>query len=434
MANNKVELSNGTTLMDITDTTATESDVVNGQVFYKANGVRSTGTANYIPVISNPTQDDILIDDGNGNAVDSGVDINDVVTFLDVATGELYGLVKLNPNESIGLNANGQLTVGGRVGQFSSQAEPNGGLYYPTTITPELVKSNSFLITEATGTAVTANRIFALAGGANVTLKSSAPAGSTTYYVNNTFANRFTCASFLGGWVTIDQANAGILTVKVSNIYYENDTEKKPLVPNSNATESNNRIVIETETSANPDSATTKLRGYGSMTFDSSVFIGQSVGTGGVTGKGKLLQLGQSQTALDGNSIMVGNAMFSSKNRVALFGASHINHVQGAFMGGEGHDSTDGTFVGLGAIGKYSNITSNSAFVIGNGTANTARSNLFEITDNGSIKTPTFEANNRNGATELKMISENGTEHFLTVTNDGQIQVLSPPDPGPITI
>ena len=165
------------------------------------------------------------------------------VNNTDVATDSTYGIVKLNPNESVGMNANGQLTVGGRLGQFSSQAEPNGGLYYPTTITPELVRNNSFLISEATGTSVTANRIFALAGGANVTLKSSAPAGSTTYYVNNTFANRFTCASFRGGWVTIDQASAGTLTVKVTNVYYENDTNKTPLVPHSGATESNNRIV-----------------------------------------------------------------------------------------------------------------------------------------------------------------------------------------------
>ena len=401
MANNKVELSNGTTLMDITDTTATESDVVNGQVFYKANGVRSTGTANYMNLVSDPTANNILLTDANGQAIDSGENllslatINDIrqldnekVGVTDYATDNTYGIVKLNSSESVSVNANGQLTVGGRLGQFSSQAEPNGGLYYPTTITPELVKSNSFLITEATGTAVTANRIFALAGGANVTLKSSAPAGSTTYYVNNTFANRFTCASFLGGWVTIDQASAGTHTAKVLNVYYENDTDKNPLVPNSNATESNNRIVIETETSANPDSATTKLRGYGSMTFDSSVFIGQSVGTGGITGKGKLVQVGQSQTALDGNGIMVGNAHFSSKNRFAIFGASHINNVQGALMGGEGHDSTNGTFIGLGAIGKYSNITANSAFVIGNGTSNTVRNNLFEITDDGGIIVP----------------------------------------------
>ncbi len=45
MANNKVVLSDGTTLMDITDTTATANDVVEGKVFYGANGSRLVGTS-----------------------------------------------------------------------------------------------------------------------------------------------------------------------------------------------------------------------------------------------------------------------------------------------------------------------------------------------------------------------------------------------------
>lgn len=41
---NKVELADGTTLIDITDTTAEASDVAAGSVFYAASGLRSTGT------------------------------------------------------------------------------------------------------------------------------------------------------------------------------------------------------------------------------------------------------------------------------------------------------------------------------------------------------------------------------------------------------
>lgn len=50
MAVNKVVYS-GDTLMDISDTTATESSVVKGKTFYKANGVKATGTAEYEPLI-----------------------------------------------------------------------------------------------------------------------------------------------------------------------------------------------------------------------------------------------------------------------------------------------------------------------------------------------------------------------------------------------
>ena len=48
---NKVIYGNDT-VMDISDTTATESDVVNGKTFYKASGAKSTGSA-VIPDISN---------------------------------------------------------------------------------------------------------------------------------------------------------------------------------------------------------------------------------------------------------------------------------------------------------------------------------------------------------------------------------------------
>ena len=45
MANNKVVLSNGTVILDITDTTATASDVAQGKYFYTKAGVRTAGTA-----------------------------------------------------------------------------------------------------------------------------------------------------------------------------------------------------------------------------------------------------------------------------------------------------------------------------------------------------------------------------------------------------
>ena len=42
---NKVELSDGTTFMDISDTTATEGDVLNGKYFYTSSGAKVQGTA-----------------------------------------------------------------------------------------------------------------------------------------------------------------------------------------------------------------------------------------------------------------------------------------------------------------------------------------------------------------------------------------------------
>ena len=45
MAVNKVELADGTSLIDITDSTVEASDVAAGKVFYTAAGVRTVGTA-----------------------------------------------------------------------------------------------------------------------------------------------------------------------------------------------------------------------------------------------------------------------------------------------------------------------------------------------------------------------------------------------------
>lgn len=47
MANNRVELANGTVLIDLTDTTAVAEDVAAGKYFYGANGVKTQGTATH---------------------------------------------------------------------------------------------------------------------------------------------------------------------------------------------------------------------------------------------------------------------------------------------------------------------------------------------------------------------------------------------------
>lgn len=48
MANNKVQLSDGTTIIDITGTTATALDVVANKVFFAADGVQTTGGLNIV--------------------------------------------------------------------------------------------------------------------------------------------------------------------------------------------------------------------------------------------------------------------------------------------------------------------------------------------------------------------------------------------------
>ncbi|MBQ9021722.1 MAG: hypothetical protein IJ113_06880 [Eggerthellaceae bacterium] len=317
----------------------------------------------------------------------------------DQATDSTLGLVKLNPAESVDTNANGQLTVGGRLGQF-----PGGGLYYPPAASPEYMGANDLLISEATDLRVENVRVFALFGGVGITLKKSAAAGATTYEVSNTFANRFLAACCLNGYATLNQQTAETNIVKVTSVKFANGND---ISVYSGATESNNNIIITTDASANPDATTTSIRVYGSMSFDTTAQIGQGVGTGGVTGQGKLLALGQGICSLMGNSLLVGNGMYNTQNRVGMIGFQHINTQQGAFLAGQGHDTTNGK-ISVAALGQWSDIGANTAFAVGNGKTNTNRSNIFEVTDDS-------------GQTGLVLKSPNGTRWKVAVDDSGNL-------------
>ena len=102
------------------------------------------------------------------------------------ATDSTLGLVKTNSAESVTLNADGQLDVGGRLGAFSGTT----GIFHSKDREPRRVSDFSFLITDAKGMNLAASRDLAIATGVNLTLTKSHAAGSTTYTVANTYANR----------------------------------------------------------------------------------------------------------------------------------------------------------------------------------------------------------------------------------------------------
>lgn len=85
MAINKVVYGNQT-LIDLTDSTLTSSDeIVEGVTAYDRSGNLLTGTADYMDKIDNPTANRVLIDDGNGQAIDSSVLISNVATQSDLS-------------------------------------------------------------------------------------------------------------------------------------------------------------------------------------------------------------------------------------------------------------------------------------------------------------------------------------------------------------
>lgn len=377
MANNKVVYGD-TTIMDITDTTAEASDVAAGEVFYGNDGVRRVGTGNYMDKVSNPTADDILVTDANGQAVDSNVSINDVALSADLpgqATDTVLGLVKLNPNESVEVNANGQLIVGGRLGQY-----PDGGVFYPTTIEPTGVGASSFLMTDGAKGLNIGSREFAILAGANLTIKSAA-AGSTTYRASNTQANRIICAAAKNGFCAIDQTDAATNgTAHITDISFANGD---PISFYFGATESNNDIIITVDRTVNPSAATTKLRMYGNSTSGDVIIVGQGVGAT----NGKAIVLGQSCFGGGNQIIALGNGVHVMANNSSGFGHTHLINKQYCFAAGQGHDFTNASN-GTSAFGTWSILTSNTAFAVGGGTADDNRKNAFEVTKDGGIIVP----------------------------------------------
>ena len=374
MANNKVVYGN-TTIMDITDTTAEAADVAAGEVFYGRDGVRTVGTGNYMDKVSNPTANEVLITDANGQAIGSGVLIGNVVVTTDVATDSEYGLVKLNSSQSITLNANGQLEVGGRLGQY-----PNGGVYYPETIEPTGVGASSFLMTDGAKGLNLGGREFAILAGANLTIK-SASAGSTTYRATNSQANRIICAAAKNGFCAIDQTDAMTNgTAHITDISFANGN---PISFYFGATESDNDIIITVERTVNPSAATTKLRMYGNSTSGDVIAVGQ--GVGGT--HGKAIVLGQSCFGGGNQIIALGNGVHVMANNSSGFGHTHLINKQYCFGAGQGHDFTNGSN-GASAFGVWSNINSNTAFAVGAGTAFDNRKNAFEVTKDGGVIVP----------------------------------------------
>ena len=313
-----------------------------------------------------------------------------------LATDDTLGVIKLNPNQSIDVNADGQLTVGGRIGQFPTTT----GLYAPNNREPRAVGDYSFLITDAMGMDLDTNRAFALVSGLNVTCKSAA-AGTTQYHVTNTYANRLNCKMVEGGYASINEATSKIeRIVQVVSVTINGSA----FTPDSSADSSSNDIVITTAETLNPSSAVTSIRLFGKMQSYSTAHIGNGIASGG-GGRNLLLGGGISKDGTGNDNCVVANAIYVNGNGNGVFGRNHVVRKNRGFFAGQGHDSTNATGEGVGAVGQYSYIDSNTMFAVGNGSSHTARLNAFEVLKDSSIV----------------LRSPNGTRYKIAVDDSGVI-------------
>ena len=297
------------------------------------------------------------------------------VGITDIATETDLGLIKLNPSMAINVNANGQLTVGGRLGQY-----PNGGVYYPDTIEPTGVSASSFLMTDGAKGLNLGSREFAILAGANLTIKSAA-AGATQYRATNSQANRIICAAAKNGFCAIDQTDAQTNgTAHITDISFANGN---PISFYFGATESDNDIIITVDRTVNPSAATTKLRVYGNSTSNDVIIVGQGVGAT----HGKAIVLGQSCFGGGNQIIALGNGVHVMANNSSGFGHTHLINKQYCFGAGQGHDFTNASN-GASAFGLWSELHSDTALAVGGGTAFDNRKNAFEVTKDGGVIVP----------------------------------------------
>lgn len=326
----------------------------------------------------------------------SNVWSNTFEEVLDVATDDDYGLVKLNSIESVTRNSDGQLIIGGRLGQFSSST----GIFHSKDREPRAVGDYTLLITDAKGMESAGPRNLTLLTGNNLPLNGSHAAGSTQYKVANNYANRILCAGIK--YIALNESSAKqSQVVKVTSVTINGSS----YTPNSDPSDSSKPIIITAEASVNPSSAVSQIRVFSAVGTGSycSEYVGQCVG-GDAGGDG--LAMGQYVFNKSGNmNAMVGQSLFNTGNGNAIFGRQHISRKNRSFLAGTGHDTTNARSESVSALGEWSDLSSpETLFAIGNGTSHTDRSNAFEVLSDGIV---------------LK--SPNGIRFKITVDNSGNL-------------
>lgn len=304
------------------------------------------------------------------------------------ATDSVSGTIKTDASKSISLNEDGQLVVGGRIGQFPGTT----GLFAPDDREPRNVGNYCLLITDVKGAQMTNSRSFAVVSGLSITLKTAAAAGATEYHVSNTYANRLKCKICEGGFAAKDEAtSAAEQVIPVVSVTIGGE----PYTVSSAPDDPSQDIIITTESTLNPDDAITGIRAVGTMGSYSTAHIGNGIAS---IGGGRCLLLGSGITKDgQGNECgVVAQDTYVMSNGSGIFGRWHIVNKNRAFIAGQGHDTTNARADGVSAVGSYSLLEPKHVFAVGLGVSHIARRNVFEVTaeHGGTARVNFIEAKN----------------------------------------
>lgn len=315
---------------------------------------------------------------------------NKIKNYIDTktaqATDSTLGLVKTNSAQSVYLDENGNLVVGGRIGQFPTTT----GLFAPDNREPRMVGNYCLLVTDVKGINMTNSRAFALVSGFGITCK-SAPAGTTEYHVTNNYANRIQCKILENGFAAKDEASSTVETIPVVSVTIDGQSYD----PDSTPDDSTKDIVITTERTLNPDSETTTVRAVGTIGAYSSAHIGNGIASEN-GGRNLLLGGAITKAGASNDNCVIGQAHYVSGNGNGVFGRYHIVRKNRGFHSGTGHDDTNARGEGVASFGLYPLLDPSIWLAVGNGTSATNRSNVFEVNDKngGTAKVNFIEAKN----------------------------------------
>lgn len=185
MANNKVQLANGTVLIDITDTTATTSDVAQGKYFYGADGIKLAGTHTDPMARGTGTDSVISVSETNPNTASGGYAF--AVGRSNNASGDNSVAMGYNSLAS-GLTS---IAIGGTVsGKTRNQATQAGAVaigqsnqssgYYSIAMGRESVASGAGAVALGYGNTALGNGSFAAGGFTTAGARCSSALGNGT--------------------------------------------------------------------------------------------------------------------------------------------------------------------------------------------------------------------------------------------------------------